>query len=650
MAIKYCDHGAYGAYAAIPTWGAAQDGDGTAIGVGTPSTASVVFTGIPSSGSIFILGVVVTATWATSADNCANLLATAINALTTTAVGPASLTIKSQVRNHVYARGPANGAPAGTCQIMTRQASASHAGLVAFTHTLNNVSSAATVNFAGGTGGCWGYLFNHAATIWPQAVAIAGYGVWAAAMPYAGALLAGDIVKVRSNKTVALGNNPTMTTAPAAMGTLSNPIRFDIDNGTEWPADGATPVLQFNCTASAGGGYGFTFGSATSISSFLHIKGVTYPSGNKNLVFSASTTGAQINIAYQNVSLNMPARFENVEWQALGTPATTSSTVTATGLNNSSNAYQSASFVNCRFVWPGQSTAIINMGNGGYSYRADFYGCEFVATAMVTAATFCITLFNNNTHRLLLDSCKFTGFVTGSRLFAASSTTTGNNTAILRNCALGNVNTLGPNTLTSASGEMEAGERGVFITSQYGYHEFVYERAGRVYVEWVYAKQRPTLNATLHDGLTPWSIYAVPTTVAAQIGKHAPVEIPIICKQIPANADLVQGARTLTLNFLLESTVTWTKRDISVVLTYSNTDGTVAIFDTYDPDASALDASTASWSALAWGGLSWNRKQFQVTTPTAVLPSSQIGVVVRFHTAATADTTGVIIDPEVLVA
>jgi hypothetical protein len=34
MADKYCDHGLY-AYAATPTWGVAQDGDGTAIGYST---------------------------------------------------------------------------------------------------------------------------------------------------------------------------------------------------------------------------------------------------------------------------------------------------------------------------------------------------------------------------------------------------------------------------------------------------------------------------------------------------------------------------------------------------------------------------------------------------------------------------------------
>ncbi len=193
----------HGTPLSVATWGECQDGDGTAKTAATPSTAEIVFTGVPSSGSIYVLGVVVTATWATSADNCANLLATAINALTTTAVGPASFTTRSQVRNHLYARGPANGAPAGTCQVMTRQGSADHAGLICFTHTLNNVSSAGTVNFSGGTGGAWGWLMNHASTIWPSAIAQDQYGLWASAFSYTGSVSGGDVVKVRSGKTIA---------------------------------------------------------------------------------------------------------------------------------------------------------------------------------------------------------------------------------------------------------------------------------------------------------------------------------------------------------------------------------------------------------------------------------------------------------------
>ena len=96
---------------------------------------------------------------------------------------------------------------------------------------------------------CWrcrrvlGYLFNHAATIWASAVAIGGYGVWAAALPYMGAINAGDVVKVRSGKTLTLSTNTNVTWTMAAMGSAGSPVRFDIDDSSVW-SDGTDPVLK----------------------------------------------------------------------------------------------------------------------------------------------------------------------------------------------------------------------------------------------------------------------------------------------------------------------------------------------------------------------------------------------------------------------
>lgn len=659
---KYVDHGLYASHAAAPTWGAAQDGDGTAIGAATSATVSIdLSAATAAAGATFvIMGATLTCVASGAAANQFNAgagatlvanLVTAINRSTnaqTCIAAPHNGTswTTPKVQDTVFAR---IGTPTTTLQIMTRAGSAAYNAVGTISTSGLTGGTFGPYTFSGGVSGAWGWLFNPTATAFGSAIGIGAYGVWGAQKTLAGALVAGDVVKVRSgNKNISVGNNVTVTINPAAMGSLSNPVWFDIDNSTEW-ADGANPTLKISVTASSGGGYGFNFGSTLSTAFFAHIKGVQYASGQRNLIFEASTTGAQTNVAYTHISLCMPVRFENVEVVALGAPATTSSYAVVGGSSVSVSAFQSATFVNLKLTWPGQSTNLISMGSGGYNYRAEFYGCEFAATAAVTATTGLINIFNNSTHRLLLDSCKFTGLVTGSRLFPASSTTTGNNTAILRNCSLGNANVLGPNTLTSAAGEMEAGERGVFISSQYGYRDFVYERAGRVYVEWIKTKDRPTLNAVLHDGVTPWSIYAVPTTVAAQIGELHPVEIPLIGKIVPPNSELTQGVRTLKLNFLMDSTVTLTKADISAVVTYSNTDGTVALVDTFDPDGAALTTETAAWSSSSWNGQTWVKRSFTVTTPTEVLSESQVGFVVRFHKVAGADTLGLIIDPEVLI-
>lgn len=656
MATKYCDHGLYGAYSAAPTWGQAQDGDGTGIGAATPSTAEIVFTGVPSSGSIFILGVAVAPTWATSADNCANLLATAINALTTTAVGPASFTTKSQVRNHVYARGPANGAPAGTCQIMTRQGSASHAGLVAFTHTLNNVSSAATVNFSGGTGGAWGWLFNPSATIWASAVAIGGYGLLAAALPYTGSLSNGDVVKVRSNKTITLNASTSTTWVMSTMGSAASPVRFDIDDGTVWPADGSTPVLTVAQVVTNNNGMNWQHSTTT----FAHINCKQYASGQRNLVLQSSGNGPTTPTIVVQVGCGV--RFDNIDLVCPGTPtaspgpqaSASAQFATVNSRLSTSGAYGIVK--NARIVQPGQAPGTSSSGpfvqGQNMSARVEFIECEVVLTAPQTAWNYAVSFFfGGSPNRLTFDSCKFTGFVSGSRLVSTGlSISSAEQAAIFKNCDLGGITLLGPNFLGNAAGELDAGTRGLFISSQYGNREFVIDRPGRMYSEWVAAKGRPTLNGKLHDGTTPWSIFAVPSTTAANIGKLSPVDMPRIGKAIPANADLTEGVRTLTLNFLLESNLSWTKQDISILLDYQQADGSPRTVDTYDPDAGALTTTTEAWSATSWNGQTWLKRAFSVTTPTAVKAGTEIGIYVRFHTSVSNDTYGVIIDPEVIVA
>ena len=100
-----------------------------------------------------------------------------------------------------------------------------------------------TQTWANGSGGAWGWLFNHRSTIWPGSVASGGYGVWAATVPTAGVMAAGDVVKVRSGKTISLAPNTNVTWTMAAMGSAGSPVRFDIDDSSVW-SDGTDPVLK----------------------------------------------------------------------------------------------------------------------------------------------------------------------------------------------------------------------------------------------------------------------------------------------------------------------------------------------------------------------------------------------------------------------
>lgn len=621
----------------VPAWGVAQDGDGTAKTLATPSTADIVFTGVPSSGTIFLLGVVVSPAWATSANNCANLLAASINALTTTAVGPASFVVKSQVRNHVYARGPAKGAPSGTCQVMTRQASASHAGLVAFTHTLNNVSSSATVNFTGGTGGVLGYVTT-TASIWPSGVGQGSYGLFGGGVMYTGNLSNGDTLHNRGGKTCYFPTGCAHTLP--AKGTADLPTLILFDDATEWPADAPNPVFTLignNNAANA-------FQLACPNSASLRLRASDYGSGSRGFVLAAHGSGGNNTpaISYQGSNV-----FENVKLLAISSGH---SPQIAQASNNYTGAARTE-FINCLIEWQSANLNLLTPNAATFQGAIELNGCEFKANSQAIAHSSVITNFQAINSNVKLAGCTFTGFVVGSRLFPAGSNATSSDCALIAvDCDWGNVTVRGPNFLASAAGESSPGGRGFFGASQFGYREFNWDRAGRGYAEWVFAKGRPTLNALLPDGVTPWSIFFTTTPTAANIAKHSPVDFPSINKRLPEAVDLAEAVRTFTVNFLVESTLGWNTSDLSILLTYQGTDGVVRVMSSYDPAGAALTTSTAAWTTTTWNGQTWLKRSIAFTTPVAVKGGSEASCVVRIGNIATNDTLGIILDPEVLLA
>lgn len=636
MSTKYCDHLAYGAYAAVPTWGAAQDGDGTATTPGTPSTAEIVFTGVPSSGVINVLGVPVTVTWATSATNCANLLATAINALATVAVGPASFTTKSQVRNHLYARGPANGAPANTCQIMTRQASADHAGLIAITHTLNNVSSPATINFSGGSGGAWGYMLNPA-VIWPSAVALGGYGWYCGIGSYTGSRDPGDVVEVRSGKTITLPNSTTFTMAASAMGSASAPVVFRIDDGTVWPADGSTPVLKF--TQLMNGTVQFHTPVAACFAVFAAKK---YASGQRSLVFEV-TGGSSFQSAIRLSAGGSPCKWDNVDFVCAGTYPTSQNVVVWTGGPLAINAQLMTMYHGCRLVWPGQSTGTyLQAINGG---GLDLDNCELAQTSPDSAQS--VGLFNffvggTTTSRYRINALKCTGFVAGSRLRAQGAWPEGVNVAFT-DCDFGNVTVRGPTIANTALAAQRA-LAGCYGASNFGARDF-FSDTNQGFVEWNSSRGYPTLNARLLDGVTPWVIFATPTNQAVNISTVSPLRLPNLVK---INT-LATASRTATVRVLVESTLGWTGREISAAFSYRNSAGDFVLVNTFDGAAPALSASAATWSSTTYNGQTWLAKEFAVMLPD--LPfGAELTAIVAIHTSVTNDTLGVFVDPEIGIA
>lgn len=649
--------GVYGQPLAVPfTWAEPQEGDGSATTKATASaTVSVdmstwTFTSGSSTFSVMGCTALTIGAGANSATNAqynatyATMLANiraAINLATANAINVPAGVPAAQVRNTVYARVNGN-----NLELMTRAGSADYNSLVALSFT--NVTGSSSQSWSGGSGGCWGYMFHQRATMWPSAMAINTYGVWGTQFPLAGVIAAGDVIKVRSNKTITNNVNTTTSFTVGAMGSAVAPVRFDIDDGTVWPADGSTPVFKMTSAHTTNTTKTISFGATC----YAHFLGKVYAGGARSMVFEATGNGP--NTATNIIALGGPIKLENWEFICPGTPTASPGPIASCTSQFQAVFVSSAGAFSvikgCRIIQPGQGSVNLVHALANQNQKIDFVNCEFSLTAASTAWASAINPFaGGSTYRFTFDSCTFSGFVAGSRLVAAAAPASKDQFLLLKNCDLGGITVRGPNYLTGG-GEFEAGVIGMAIVSQYGYREFSIDRPGRLYAEWQYAKSRPTLNAKLLDGVTPWSIFAVPTTSVGNVSKLSPVELPRLAKIIPSNALLTEAARTFTVNFLLESTLSWTKQDISILINYQDPSGNIYSLDTYDPDGGALTTSTEGWSATSWNGQTWDKKQFAITTPVSVKADSEVGIIVRLHSAVAADTLGIILDPEIVVA
>lgn len=257
MADSYVDQGAYASnLGATPTWGEPQEGDGTATAASTSaSVGSILFNAVPTTGNFVICGVTFTSPAgvlsAANADAAANALASLINASTTT-VGSAVAYGTPQLRNLVFARGPSGGAASGTCEIMMRVGSdtLNHAtnSNVAMSHTFNGTAPTVT-QFAGGTGGCWGWFLSDVALGVSSSIAVQTYGLFAAApmvLPATPGEFDSIIVRTGRNLTIAVGGF-------APQSTRISTVTYLMDDGTSWSGDPTSGVFTINSTFSNSG-------------------------------------------------------------------------------------------------------------------------------------------------------------------------------------------------------------------------------------------------------------------------------------------------------------------------------------------------------------------------------------------------------------
>ncbi len=353
--------------------------------------------------------------------------------------------------------------------------------------------------------------------------------------------------------------------------------------------------------------------------SYVEIAAKKYASGQRNLVFEnkCAFTGGQANI---QISVGYPLVYKYVDFYCPGTFSTTQSAfpirLKTGGINC---AYLLSTFEGCRWLYPAQGAGFMDSSN---NMSVAFFGCTFEQQNATNIQSPLFNFMNTGFQpgRFLFFGCDFKGFVSGSILHASVSWSETCNINFI-NCDFGNVtvrtgvlpsiNSSSLRSLSTVSGSSCNGSRDFFLETAQGS------------CEWNSSKGCPTLN---------------------DLGKTSPFSLPTINKY----NTLADGTRTITVNLLMESTLTWTKYDISCVLTYTNSAGDFVVDDSWSPTAAELTASGAVWSSTAFNGQTWVAREFSLTAN--VKSGTEISAIIRLHTHVANATLGVFIDPELVVS
>lgn len=676
MADKYLDHGVYGSYSATPTWGNAQDGDGTASGTATPATASIVFTGVPSSGTITVCGVTLSPTWATDANTCANNLATSINASTSN-VTLAGWNSNVQLRNAVYARGPANGAATGTCEIMTRQGSAAHNGTNAFVWTLNNVSGTSPATFSGGAGGAWGYACNDAGTIWASAVAQYNYGVLSYSTTiYCGSITDGDNVYIRtkrsgSNITVSFGSQSYF---PRFKGSTTEGLfnTYIADAGVKWNADAGVFTLQNTV-----GDWNRIYLGHQSLDR-IRLVGSTVSGTTKNFVI---THTQQYGLYYVWCSPNV--HFYHIEFKDQTNAGYENTFQFDMQTTNGGGYYYPIGYralmKSCTFR---RRTANIG-GLFSLAQYGSWYGvfddCDFVGENQTIAQNDQIIGVSNYCNytggHLEFRNCRGSGWPTGSGITGDYSTQkiwlSQNNfplTLSFHNCDFGNATLCDPKlirddgTAVNVSGiqNIELQSRRLLITSTLPGRRFFYQNC-HYELEWSPTASWPRLNAQLPEsygvGDTSWVYRLRTTTNANAISKNNPMPMVRMTKF----NDVGQQVMLCTLNLLIDNLIDTggspvQKSEVILQVEYVDKDGTPRLersFNYGDTDGN-LATSTASWTTTSYDinavQHNYNKRKIELTTAYQVKANSEMFFTVSIGRRSTTTDEWYFIDPEILLS
>lgn len=685
MADFYIDHDNTTLYTtplmAAPVWGQPQDGDGTATGTGTTPACpigSVVFSapsGAPTAGSVSILGsAAIVPAYSAVADTQANNLATAINAstaivtLTTKAGNIASPYVKALV----YARGPSGGAPAGTCEIMSRLATDAFNTGTNITVTAWNNMTATPSDMRGGVSGPWRLFANPATLAANVSAAIGGvctYGGVVATL--LGTVAAGDQIHVRTKRAgadvVYQWGTVSSTITTRAVGTAAAPLAIVYDNGVKWPEagvftqklDGSTSANRSLLMSSAAGVRQLWLGtrlSRTTCNSRIEVQNVPVIANYAFFLGGVSSGGSgALEIDGLEISGTGGAPINN-------TNAAYSYVILAAHANSAA-ARETPGLRLRNVVTKSKSRSFLN-GSGNtsqYSY-IQAVDCLFDHTGITTACDEAIvtrTVAGNL--RLDATRCEWLGFTATANQSGFQKYATNILTVRLLDCAFDNIKLSGGTANGGLVGSNEDTAvplvdltRSITVSSSLGIRPFVFENSRRSFA-WI-DSAAPTSSAVLPDGVTPFSVRTAVTTEVGNVSPMTPVSFPRMAK----HSALVSGTRIATLRILVDNLIKTAlgerapnSREMWIEVGYVGTDGLAKSVSTRQrliENAVALAAGTpAHWSATAYdvngGSHSYTAYEISVSCPD-VLTNSELGLVFCQGCQTTSADNLVFLDPE----
>lgn len=568
MAKLYCDNSLY---STTLEWGTAQEGDGTAKTKATPATVSIDLTGISAvnGNTLAVAGRVVTVTGSYSEGALADHLASLINASTGTVTAAATNWPTPQLRDFAYARGPSNGAPTNTLQIMTRAGSATYnANSLCAVVSSEFTGGSVDAQFSGGVGGAFAYSMRTGSGLFPSHSSTTHYGILFGGTRLAGAFIGGDQVIVRAGETAIKNASAGNTT----IGLQDCAIVFD--GGVEWDSDaGLNKVSNLVLHNTNSVTCNITCANNSVIEGHRHL--------DDSLSFRINFTGTQTFNYYFSFSNIFSTR---VRWKSIEIDASTGNTssnqyVIVMDRSVSGSSENKPTFVDCNFWLHANGSSMSNIG-GNYATYADFIGGNVGYKPGLTPSSstaFLRTIQSGSEVSMSLRGVTFHNFVPGSQILSATSMQTAK--LFVQDCVLNNVD------VTQVYGAPTS------VFSSGGNREYFYRPSSSVgYSQWKAAQGYPTLNARLPN-LQPWSIMAV--TLTSGVTASNSLDLPRMIKEYSE----VSGNVAITMEFLFDKFgLVPAKNKVWFDVTYQDANDVLRHETTFDASGDDCELSSSTWA------------------------------------------------------